>query len=138
MAQLNDWVYQVNATPIRRSTVLTNGYVAASDIFIKDAPHNQLILYVDFTKGSLTTAEIKVEFSATGESDTWYQETNEVITTAANLATAANSVKIHQFAATGKYRLAIPIKDQYIRVSANGTGTVTNSLMAISAFTGVA
>ena len=126
----NDWS-QVNGDNaiIRASAVLTTSYVAATVISNAEG-FNQLVLYVDFTIGSLTTAEMKVEFSDDGT--TYYDEISETIT--AGTATALPLV--HAVGATGKKRYMIPIKDKYIKVSVKGTGTVTGSLMAIKAFLG--
>jgi len=114
---------------VRASLILTTGYVAGTVIEnVMDA--NQLIIYVDFTKGSLTTAEIKVEFSS--DNTNFYQESSSSVTT----GTDTNTLLEHQIGATGKYRIAIPIKDRYVKISVKGTGTVTNSLMAVRAIIG--
>lgn len=138
MLQLQDY----NFKTIRTSAVLTNSYVAAtvlgvsSDAQTPGIPEpslrNQLIVYIDFTVGSLTSASVKVEFSHDGT--TYYQETFSAIS--AGTDTLTNGV--HTMTATGKYRVAIPIKDRYIKISAIGTGTVTNSLMTISGIVGIA
>jgi hypothetical protein len=121
---------------IRAAAILTTSYVAGtvwgpSDTS-GDRPHemNQLIVYIDFTIGSLTDAQVKVEFSHDGT--TYYQETFSSIST----TTSTESLGVHKFTATGKYRLAIPIKDNYIKISAIGTGTTTSSSMAINAVIG--
>ena len=117
---------------VRASAVLTNSYVAAEiyDISrpegIKDL--NQVVFYIDFTKGSLTSFEVKVEFSNDiNFSGLVAQETFTVVTGGTNALTLGE----HTATATGTYRLDIPVKDKFIRISAKGTGTVTNSLMAI-------
>lgn len=117
---------------VRASAVLTTSYVAGTVLGERGGSpsgdaveHTQLILYVSFTKGSLTTAEIKVEFSEDGV--TYYQETF----TAESGGTSTDTIGEHSFGATGNYRIPIPINDRYIKISAKGTGTVTNSLMAI-------
>jgi hypothetical protein len=125
------------AIPIRASAVLTTSYVAAavigaSENSANNGLRNQLLLLVDFTLGSLTSGGIKVEFSPDGTD--YYQETFEAI--AAGVAT--DTLGVHTFTATGKYRLAIPCKDNFIKVSAIGTGTVDDSLMAIKAVVGIA
>jgi len=115
---------------VRASAILTNSYVAGTDI--ENAwKYSQLILYVNFTIGSLTSAEIKVEFS--NDDSTYIQETFSSVSG----GTSTDTVGEHTFTATGKYRIAIPIKDNYIRISAKGTGTVTSSLMTIDAVLGV-
>lgn len=126
---------------IRASAVLTNAYVVGT---ILDGPSgvgmhlmNQLMLYINFTIGSLTSASVKVEFSndyvAGVNPGTWFQETFQAV----SAGVATETLGVHTLTATGLYRLAINIKDKYIRVSAIGTGTVTNSLMDITAPYGV-
>lgn len=138
MGPYNDYRYIPN---IRSSLVLTNSYVPGLVIggqttdayFVGPCGlRNQLILYVDFTLGSLTSGEIKVEFSNDGID--WYQETIDDIASSTGIITERNSVRT--FSATGKYRIPIKINDNYIRVSAHGTGTATGSLMAINAIIG--
>lgn len=126
----NDWS-QVNGDNaiIRASAVLTTSYVAATVISNAEG-FNQLVLYVDFTIGSLTTAELKVEFSDDGA--TYFDEIVETVSS----GTATALPLVHAVGATGKKRYMIPIKDKYIKVSVKGTGTVTSSLMAIKAFLG--
>lgn len=115
---------------VRASAILTNSYVAGTTI--SDAHlYSQLVLYINFTIGSLTSSEIKVEFS--NDNTTFFQETFSSVSG----ATSTDSVGEHTFTATGKFRLAIPIKDRYIKISAKGTGTVTSSLMVIDAVVGI-
>lgn len=127
---------------IRSSAVLTTSYVAGTilgaeagttpDTYTTNPnEYNQLVLYVDFTIGSLTDMLLKVEFSP--DNSTYYQETLGTIAS----STETDSVLEHKFTATGKYRIAIPCTDRYIKVSVKGTGTVTNSLCAIDAVLGV-
>lgn len=124
---------------IRSSAIVTNSYVAGTiiqantsgDIFDK----SQLLLLVNVTLGSLTTADIKVEFSPDGTN--YYQETYDAIGTAtASAVTITESLIQRSFAASGSYRIAIPILDAFIRISTKGTGTVTSSLVAITAIVG--
>lgn len=109
--------------PVRAEAELTTSYVAGNIIDVSDA--NQLILYVKFTKGLLTSAEIKIEFSA--DNTTFYQERNSI-----------DALKTHSFNADGNYRLVIPVMEKYVKVSAKGTGTVTDSKMQIDALVGTA
>lgn len=120
--------YQVKT--LRAAAILTNSYVVASaDSFLpSDVMNaNQLVVFVDFTKGSLTTAGVKIEYS--NDNSTWYQESFGAITTGTNAVSAG----INQFSATGAYTLISDIAGKYIRISANGTGTVTSSSMKIEA-----
>jgi len=122
--------------PLRASAVLTNAYVTypinetlsdgTTGIF-DCSGFNQLLVYTNFTIGSLTSASIKVEFSA--DNVTWYQETLLAISG----GTSTDSLGVHLYGASGNYRLALPVADRYIRVSITGTGTVTNSLAVLDA-----
>lgn len=120
---------------VRTSAILTTSYVASNVNLGSDFKDinqlNQLVLLVDFTKGSLTTAEIKLEFSPDGTN--WYQEVAESVSTGTSTVTAVE----RQFSTTGKYRIPVPVKDRFIRLSAKGTGTVTSSSLGINAVVGV-
>ena len=121
---------------IRESAILTNSYVASDARGLNDSlvltDKNQVILLVDFTKGSLTSMEMKVDFSHDGI--TYFQETS------INISGGTGTVSLFEytFTATGKYRIAIPIKDKFIRASVKGTGTVTSSLCEITTITWIA
>lgn len=127
-------------TPLRASAVLTNSYVLlpvlgsyiSGQLNGQPNLNNQLILYVHFTLGSLTTAELIVEFSHDGI--TWVQETLDNINLTTGVITEQPSIRT--FAANGNFRIPIKINDQHIRVSVKGTGTVTGSLMAVDAIIG--
>ena len=115
---------------VRSAAILTTSYVAGTVIAdIKN--NNQLVLLVDFTKGSLTTAEIKIEVSDDGTN--YYQEAST-----GNITAGVDSVASleRQISATGTYEILRPIKAAYVRVSAKGTGTATGSSMAIKALIG--
>lgn len=109
---------------IRESSILTTSYVACE--LVEDlSGYNQLSLAVDFTKGSLTSAQIKLEYFVAGK---WAQE----VASAVSSGISTDTLLEHTITATGVYNLLIPIKCSKIRVSAKGTGTVTDSLMAVS------
>lgn len=114
---------------VRSSAVLTGSYVAGT-VVDKARDFNQLIVEVDFTKGSLTSLEIKVEFSEDGT--LYRQETFQSISS----GTATETLGEHTMTATGKYEIKIPITTNKIKISVKGTGTVTNSLCAINAVLG--
>ena len=114
---------------VRAAAILTGSYVAGTVLEQKQGK-NQLVLLVNFTKGSLTTAEIKVEFSP--DNSSYYQETFQSVSG----GTATETLGEHTISATGLYRIMIPIKDRYVKVSAKGTGTVTSSSMTIDAVIG--
>lgn len=114
---------------IRDAAILTGSYVvAAVDETVAGTTRNidlsgvnQAVVYVDFTIGSLTSLELKMEFSPDGTN--WYQETFQSIST----GTATETLGVHTMIATGAYKIFVQTKDRYMRVSAKGTGTVTAS-----------
>jgi hypothetical protein len=131
---------------IRSAAILTNAYVAGNTIGptasmvtsggvsptitnFKPSDYRSLTLLVDFTIGSLTDAQIKVECQNSPDT-AFYQLTSEAV--AAGVSTV--SPKVFKLAATGKYYITIdPIKADTIKISAIGTGTVTDSSLAINA-----
>ena len=118
---------------IRSAAILTTGYVAGTVLSPTNgypAKYNQLIVLADFTIGSLTDAQLKIEFSHDGT--TYYQESFSSISGGTDTVSAG----VHKFTASGKYRIAIPIKDNYIKISVIGTGTVTSSSMTVDAVLG--
>lgn len=125
---------------VRAAAVLTNSYVAGSVVGPGQTANpqgenpsgmNQLVVYVAWTKSSATSLEIKVEFSHDGV--TYYQQTATSVSSATITATPAN----YTTTTDGNHRLEIPIKDNYIKISAKCTGTVTSTSCAIDAICGV-
>lgn len=127
---------QHNVVPVRSAAILTTSYVAGnvigSDVSSPDIvkTSNQIVLLVDFTIGSLTSAEIKVEFSP--DATNWYQESFSSISSGTETVTLGAKT----LAASGSYAIALPFKARSVRVSAKGTGTVTSSSMTIKAVVG--
>jgi len=115
---------------VRSAAILTTEYVAGT-VLSNVELSNQLVVLVDFTIGSLDDLRVKVEFSS--DNSSWYQETFSNISGGVSTDTLGE----HKFAATGKYRLPISLKDRYVRIGAKGTGTVTDSSCAIDAIIGV-
>ena len=113
---------------VRASAVLTNGYVAGTILDISEA--NQVVLFMNFTIGSLTSASVKVETSYDGTNYT--QETFEAISAGVNTLSAGSNL----LGATGTFTLPIDVMGKTMKVSAIGTGTVTNSLLSITALVG--
>jgi hypothetical protein len=115
-----------NTTAVSRaSLILTNSYVATSSISAENA--TQLTIYSKYTKGSLTSVEIMVEFSIDGS--TWFQETNSAI------ATGTSTLSLNEYTytgATGNFTIRVPFNATLVKVSAKGTGTVTNSLLELT------
>ena len=121
----------VSTTALRASAVLTNSYVNSSSIAVSEG-ENQLILLVDATMGSLTSIEVKVEFS--DDDSTWFQETFSSVSGGTDTLTLGE----HAITIDGNYRIPVPILDRFVRVAAKGTGTVTSSLLEIDGILGVA
>jgi len=130
-----------NYFPVRTAAILTNAYVAGlilgpteisgTQNDASPSVYNQLNIYWGFTKGSLTSGELKVEFSHDGT--TYYQETASAVAG----GTSTESLLIHTITATGNYRISVPLKDNYVKISAQGTGTVTASSATVSAVIGI-
>ncbi len=120
--------------PIRSALILTNSYVAGTVLGPTNgnpSAYNQLVVYWDFTIGSLTSGELKIEFSHDGTN--YYQETFSAVAA----GTSTDTSGVHTVTTTGKRRLSIPIKDNYIKISVIGTGTVTSSSCKVDAILGI-
>lgn len=120
--------------PIRAAAILTGAYVAGTVLSYANANpalRNQLNILAAFTIGSLTDAQIKVEYSHDGT--TYYQETFEAV----SATTSTLSLGVYKLSATGNYVISIPIKASYIKISAIGTGVVTGSSLKLDAVIGV-
>jgi len=127
---------------IREAAILTNLYVAAivlGDEAISKSNvqlYNQLMLDLTIVKGSLTSIEIKVEFSP--DNTNWYQESVEEIDEGiATLRPLVHSIPAADLATSQKIRIPIQINDRYIKISFKGTGTVTDSSVSATAQLGV-
>jgi hypothetical protein len=99
---------------IRSAAILTTSYVATNSIETEEA--NKVFLFVDFTIGNLTSAEIQVEFSPDGTN--WYVD---------------QEFGTKSLTATGKYVYPINVKGIQMRAEVKGTGTTTGSSMAVDA-----
>ena len=121
---------QYQSKTLRAAAILTNAYVEASADSFKPEDvmqANQLLIFISFTKGSLTSAEVKIEYS--NDNSTWYQETYGAVSGEANTLSAGYS----KMTASGNYVIISEIAGKFVRVSANGTGTVTSSSMKLEA-----
>lgn len=121
---------------IRSAAILTNSFVAgtimggrsdAGYVMANPSNYNQMVVYIDFTIGSLTDGQIKIEYSH--DNTNYFQESFSAISGGTDTVSAG----VHKFTATGKYTIAVPVNAQYIKISAIGTGTVTSSTMTINA-----
>jgi len=118
---------------VRSAAVLTNSYVAGNvlgptssgDFKVRCSEYNQLKVIAKFTIGSLTDCDIKVEFSLDGT--TYTQETTSSISS----GEITESLAHHAIAADGNYEFNIPVNAEYIKISAVGNNTVTDSSLAI-------
>ena len=108
----------------REAAILTNSYVAGT-IADNIDEFNQLVILASFALGSLTSTQIKVEFSH--DQITWFQEVSSVI----DGGTSKDSLMEHTITATGNYAIPTQLKAKHVRVSVKGTGVVTNSSMKI-------
>ena len=120
-----------NLKIIRADAILTTSYVAGEVIDDLERD-NQAMLFLEATKGSLTSFQLKVEFSDDGV--TYYQQTFESY--AGGVATCSPGYFTFVLAADQNYMLAIPIKCSKMKISAKGTGTVTGSSLRIRAAVG--
>lgn len=120
---------------IRSSAILTWSYVAATVMWHDDnnaaSELNQFECLVDFTIWSLTTLEIKIEFS--DDWITYFQETASSI----SWGTATMTALEYSFAASGNLIIASPFKARYVKVSAKWTWTATGSTLALTWILGV-
>lgn len=121
---------------VRAAAVLTNAYVATTPLNMKI--NNQLACLVSFTLGSLTSAEIKVQYS--DDNSTYFDET--ILNTAAGGTTADEfisplRVNVYQLSATSAKLIAVPVMARYVRLAIKGTGAVGGSSATIQCYAGV-
>ena len=126
---------------VRSSAILTNSYVVGTTIKgpTGTGAHlmNQMCLLCTLTKGSLTSVEIKVEYS--NDNTNWFQSTTETISGGTTtLALEERTIVCAALGAAVGFTIEKQIKYPYIRISAKGTGTVTDSALSIIADIGVA
>ena len=141
---------------VRAAAILTNAYVAGTVLGVPtndNVPQqdgrvvadpvedlNFLAIEYDFTKGSLTDAQVQIEFS--DDNSTFYVVQKGTVSAGVDTMTpfvikvSADSkgyVNVNAECFSGA-----PFKTRYIRISAIGTGTVTSSSLALKAVIGVA
>ena len=109
---------------IRSATSLTSSYIAATTL-TDCGRFNQLVLNLAYTKGSLTTLYVKIEFS--NDNSTFAQETKE------DVSTGALTLYERSFTGTGNPQISIPVSHQFIKVSVKGDSTQVDSSLAIEA-----
>lgn len=116
---------------LREEAVLTTSYVVTPltnlDGSLFDCSQlDAYNLYINFTKGSLTTAEIKIEFSYDGTN--WFQEPNSLVSS----GTTTWTPNVNTLAASCDISPKMTMANKYMRVSCKGTGTVTGSKLAVA------
>lgn len=112
---------------VRAAAILTDAYVAGTVINECDS-YNKLLVECYFTIGSLTDAQIKVETSYDGTNYT--QETFGAV----SAGVETDSLGVHKLTSDGNYSISVPlVAARYVKISAIGTGTVTNSSLKIAA-----
>lgn len=120
---------QYTAKTIRDAAILTTSYVATTVLWDADNNRaqelNQSILYINITLWSLTSVELKIEYS--DDNVNWYQQTFVDI----SWWTATATLWEYTFAASGSYTIANPFKAKFLRASVKWTGTVTSSSCTI-------
>lgn len=120
-------ITQFGVYDVRPAAILTTSYVAGT-IITNAQKFNTLSLEVAFTKGSLTSASIKIEVSEDGTN--YYQLSSD------SISSGVNSLQpLTYFLNTDATYSTTPlsINAKYIKISAIGVGTVTSSSMAIRA-----
>jgi len=117
---------------VRPAAILTTSYVAGQ-VIENVADLNQMVMHIDFTKGSLTSAEIKIEFSIDGTN--YHQLTSGTVDT-----NGLETLKAHTLVlgADSHFAHLIPIKSRFIKISSKGTGTTTGSSLKIRTVCGIA
>ena len=121
MAGITRFTQQLLQAP----TILTNAYVSAG-VVTGLKQYNQLDIILLLTLGSLTSAQLKVEYSIDGTN--WYQDST--ITVAGGVTTV--TLNVYSFTASGNYRISVPVSTQQVRISVIGTGSVAGSSAGIS------
>ena len=113
--------------PVRAAAVLTTSYVEGT-VVPECHQFNQLVIEVDYTQGSLTSLQIKVEFSRDG--GTFRRELNVATSGATNTLTPS---EYSYSGGDGSFDILLPIDCNEIKISAKGTGTVTGSELTLGA-----
>ena len=120
---------QYIAREIRSAAVLTTSYVAADVLWLDDNNRaqelNQSVLFIDLTLWSLTSVELKIEYSDDGVN--YYQQTFLDI----SWGTATASLWEYTFTADWAYEISNPFKAKFMKVSAKWTWTVSWSSCTI-------
>jgi len=127
---------QYTSRQIRDAAILTTSYVSADILWLDDnntaQTLNQSVLFIDLTIWSLTSMELKIEYS--DDSINYYQQSFIDI----SWGTATVNAGEYTFTASGTYEISNPFKAKYLKASVIGTWTVTGSSCAIKGIIGMA
>jgi hypothetical protein len=108
---------------VRASAILTTGAVATDRVDLNNANSgSDLSVQVDFTLGSLTNVILKPYVSMDGT--TYYQLASAAASTLESVTLTADD--------TRAWRMPVPAGWKWFRLTAQGTGTVTSSLLALT------
>lgn len=99
----------------RAAAILTTSAVASNTVQVGNTSDGNVLVYADFTKGSLTNVIINPQVSDDGTN--WYD-----LTTPGALTLTADGAKAFSCPCGGA---------KYFRCTATGTGTVTSSSLAL-------
>jgi len=126
---MNDQNYS-GVISVRAAAILTLSYVAGT-ILENVQEYDQIIIEPTITIGNATDIRIIVEFSMDGTN--YARELGSAYSAGAT-TTIANEYILP--AASGRYRIAIPIKDRFIKISVKGTVDITGTSATIQAALG--
>jgi len=122
--------YSKSRHQVRSAAILTAGYVAGAEIGFDR--QNYLGVLVQFTKGSLTSLEVKIESSI----DAGVTYGTQITETASGGVVSVDASE-YVFDTSGSYWIVIsPLLADSVKISVKGTGTLTGSSVAVSAVTG--
>lgn len=124
-------------TTTRAAAILTTSYVGATSI--ADPYASQANCLVSMTLGSLTTIEVKAQFSQ--NDSTWFDELERQSPTVTAASGIDQSIglaypKIYQFNDSADVLISTPLLGRYFRLAIKGTGTVTSSSATIRCVVG--
>jgi len=115
---------------IRSVSQPTGSFVAGTVLEHKHLK-NQLILKVDIVIGTAQSIEMKLEFS--DDEINFMQES----VTSVKSGVTDHELNIHRFKDSGSFRVAIPIKDKFIKISIKGNGTLTTTTVGVGSIVGI-
>jgi len=108
---------KVKGRTVRAAAILTTSDVASSEVSLAEMPFRQLVLFADFTIGSLTNVIITPQVQVLGDATNWYDVSDPgtlTLTASGKKAIPLNLVGATKF-----------------RALAKGTGTVTSSSLTM-------